>query len=263
TNLFVGIARDMGMTTFYVDVNEAIKVRKIQDLIVARGHVCAGVRFPYKFVLYDFAEQPERAYRHYAILDDMEAMATFLLARTLNRTLHAAPDEIDALLDGARDDTKLALAVKPDFAKAYVNLGTALLRLGQRDEAIAMYERAVDRSPHLLAAHLALGYVYAQDGRNAESRREYEEAAGALPDDPIVLYHLGVAQYRDGALPAARRTLLHAVELEPSQSEAWAALGLTYRALKDEPSALRAFLTAASGGQPPPAEDPAVPSAPR
>ena len=245
TNLFVGIARDMGLPAYYVDVTQATTVSRVQDRIVAQGHICAGIRFPHGFVLYDFADRPERPYRGYSLLDDREALATFVLARHLNETLtEPDPARREELLARVREDTALALRVKPDFAKAHVNLGTAYLRLGHREDAVASYQRALSIDPRLVAANLAIGYVYAQDGQWTRARAAYEQAKQLLPGDALVRYHLGVASYHDGDLGAARRNLEAALRLEPDLREAWSGLGLTYRALGREDDAIDAFLNA-------------------
>lgn len=250
TNLFIGAARELGLVAYYVDVTQAITVGRVQDVIVTRGHVCAGIWFQTGFVLYDFADRPERAYSKYAILSDVEAVATFVLARHLNLAFREEdPALVDELLALARRDTELALAVNPDFAKAYVNLGSAYLRFGQSAQAIALYRKALLIDSRLVAAHLAMGYVYARDGNYPEARMAFERARAALPSDPIVRYHLGVAQLRDGDPKAALRSLEAALALDPDLKEAWSGLGLAHRALGDEEEALRAFYRA--GDAPP------------
>ena len=46
-----------------------------------------------------------------------------------------------------------AIAIKPDFAEAHINLGIALKTQGKHDEAIAEYRRAVAIKPDYAEAH--------------------------------------------------------------------------------------------------------------
>lgn len=245
TNLYIGIARSVGLQAYYVDVHQAATVRHVGDVMLANGHICAGVRLPNGFRLYDFAQEPEKPYRRYSILDDREALATFLLARHINGVLDtSARKDVATALERSRHDADLALRVKPDFAKAWINLGSAYLRAGRRDAAIEMYQKALEMDGKLVAASLAMGYVYAGNGEWLAARDAFEHARSLLPGDARVRFHVGLAAYHQGDFAAARRSFEAALDLDPELREAWSGLGVTYRALGLEKQARQAFLTA-------------------
>ncbi len=50
-----------------------------------------------------------------------------------------------------------AIALQPDLADAYNNLGNALQQQKRHDEAIVFYERAIALRPEMADAHLNLG----------------------------------------------------------------------------------------------------------
>lgn len=63
----------------------------------------------------------------------------------------------DGKVEEAARSYRQALALDPDFADAYINLGNALDRLGKSDEAIATYQKALELDPDLAGAHYNLG----------------------------------------------------------------------------------------------------------
>ncbi len=243
-NLFVGAARSLGLPAYYVDVTQATRLTKHGDRVIAEGHICAAIWLEHRFLLYDFAKTPERGYRRYAILDDQEMLANFILSRSLNKMLRGGTKRGTRLLEAIQEDTRLALKLKPDFAKARVNLGTAYLRVGRREEALAEYRKALSLDSRLLAAHVAMGYLYAQDGAFAEAAKSYQKAKSYLPEDGIIRYELGMVHYRAGRPAAALRDLKKARELRPDLAEVETGLGVVYRALGDEEAALKAFARA-------------------
>jgi len=61
--------------------------------------------------------------------------------------------------DAAVESYKKAVFLKPDFAKAYYNLGGALQETGQLNEAVKSYESAIALEPENAEAHNNLGNV--------------------------------------------------------------------------------------------------------
>ena len=60
-------------------------------------------------------------------------------------------------LDDAVKSYKKALAIKPDFAEAHNNLGITLKELDQLDEAVKSYEKALTVKPDYFEAFNNLG----------------------------------------------------------------------------------------------------------
>jgi len=56
-------------------------------------------------------------------------------------------------LNEAIEQYKQALQLKPDYARAHVNLGVALIKLGKPEDAIRHYEEALRIEPDYAAAH--------------------------------------------------------------------------------------------------------------
>ena len=86
----------------------------------------------------------------------------------------------------------LSLAQQPEAKQAapapgspedLVQQGQKLSREGKQDEALALYSRALDRSPELYEAHLAAGMALDLKGEYAEAREHFTKAIEAAPAD--------------------------------------------------------------------------------
>jgi Flp pilus assembly protein TadD len=106
----------------------------------------------------------------------------------------------------ARHAFERALVLDPEHEDAQVGLGEALLRFGQREAALALFDR-----------------VLATTGG----------------EDLDLLLSMGRALYREGLLDAALRTFTAASSAHPTSADVSAALGYTVHRQGDEAAALR------------------------
>ena len=88
-------------------------------------------------------------------------------------------------------DYRKFLEMHPDDVEAKVNLGAALVHVGQFDEGIAMYRSALpslsDKNPVLLN----LGLAYYKKGDFARAQEQFEAVHKAEPRDPRIATLLG------------------------------------------------------------------------
>ena len=114
-------------------------------------------------------------------------------------------------------DYRKVIELRPNEVQAKVNLGAALVHLGQFDEAVAMYRAALtsakDKNPILL--NLALAYYKKGDLEHA--REQLEILHDAQPNDVRALILLGDSDLRTGK-PEAALNLLEPVESKYSQN---------------------------------------------
>ena len=68
------------------------------------------------------------------------------------------------------------VVIKPDYAKAHVNLGIELFDRRQVDEAIEHYRAALAIEPNYVVAHLNLGVALAEHKKNDEALEHYRKA---------------------------------------------------------------------------------------
>jgi tetratricopeptide (TPR) repeat protein len=74
-----------------------------------------------------------------------------------------------------------ALAIKPDFAEAWFNLGVAQHRVNKLTEAADAYRKAIEFRPRYIEALINLGQIDAMQGRFDEAQRRLEAALAIDP----------------------------------------------------------------------------------
>jgi tetratricopeptide (TPR) repeat protein len=120
--------------------------------------------------------------------------------------------------DEAMQVMKSLLALNPDNAEALNFLAYGLAEENRDlDEALSYAERAVKLkpAPHILDT---LGWVYYRMGRLLEALKAIEQATLQLPDDAVVLEHLGDIHLALNNLEEARAAYTRALELQPENA---------------------------------------------
>lgn len=139
-NLFVGIAREVGLAPFYVEVSDLQKWNRREGMVVSQGHIVAGMYVNGKLSTFDFLPYRPKSYRDFKPIDDRIAAAHYY------NNLGA-----EALLAGdlarARELVAVATEIAPDFDKALNNLGVCHARAGDLELALETYERALAVDP--------------------------------------------------------------------------------------------------------------------
>jgi Flp pilus assembly protein TadD len=170
----------------------------------------------------------------YRTLDDVEAVAHFYNNRAFERIDEARARGAAVDWEAAALDFRRATRVKPEFARAWSNLGMAEAALGRDADAMGSYREATRRDARLVAPRNNLGALLLRRG-DVPGALGALEAAAAIPNSgPHVLYNLALARLRAGdragavgALRAAReqgyppaRRLLDELALAPAAGAA-------------------------------------------
>lgn len=92
-----------------------------------------------------------------------------------------------------------------------VDVANALLRAGQRAEALEAATQAVTFEPGYARAHATRGWVLMRSGRPDEGIAELERAVALAPGETVWLAQLGQACGEAGQVPRARE-ILHQLE---------------------------------------------------
>jgi len=155
-------------------------------------------------------------------------------------------------IDDAIDDFHRAVAMRPDFQRAHLNLGRALAAKGRHEDAAAAYREALTLDPRDPEAHSDLGVSLAALGRTDEALTHYEQALKLRPDYPEALNNLGSAltglDRAAEALPHLRR----AIALRPEYAKAHYNLAVALYATQSYDDARKEVETARSLGLTPP-----------
>ena len=185
-------------------------------------------------------------------------------------------------LDGAAAAIDAAWAANPDDRRVYAFRGTLRMELGQFEDAVDDFNRALQGDPYAPAVHARLGQAYyllenyeaaAEEYRDAialngdggayylglgraleatndtaAARLNYRTAASKTADDkatPVAaLKAAGRLAYLSGETAEAKQELERAVALAPEDAEAWGFLGIN-RMMTDDAAAAAAFANAA------------------
>ncbi len=131
-------------------------------------------------------------------------------------------------LEEAAAQHRRAVALKPDFAEAHNSLGFVLQCQGKFDEAAAQYERALALRPGLFEAHNNLGNVHREQGKIDLAIARFEQAIALRPDLAEPYYNLGNVLRDQGRLGEAATQYQRAVTLRPDLAEAYNSLGCIF-----------------------------------
>jgi tetratricopeptide (TPR) repeat protein/peroxiredoxin len=131
-------------------------------------------------------------------------------------------------LAGAIEYLQKTVELNPDYPEAWNNLGMIAAQQGRADQAIEDFERSLKLRPHYGIALLNLGNVYRRM-RQFEKASEYlDRALREHPDDPEVHYSLGMLYAQQDQMQQAEAFLTKAIALRPAYPEALNNLGVLY-----------------------------------
>ncbi len=101
----------------------------------------------------------------------------------------------------AVDALQQAESARPTDAMASYYLAQSLLRVGQNEEAVAAFERAIERKPQrndLLEIFQQLGRVHQRAQRTEEAMKVWQRLESLFPDDPRVLEQIAITLAEEG-----------------------------------------------------------------
>jgi len=245
TNLFIGMAREVGVDAVYVDVTTIERVSKEAEVIVNNGHITAGVRYGPDVTMIDFTRTPEREYFGAKVIDDFEAIANYynnqgFLYGFFAETAGDMGDNFDP--DKAELEMyQMALDVSPGFHRALNNLGVAFKRRGRVNDAIEQYNLALQTDPKFAEAYSNLGAAYYSMGRVDDAIAEFEKAAKASGTNAYYYHHLGVIEFHRGNYQAALKHFKKAASRDGSLADSRYYIGESYMKLGDQEKAIKAY----------------------
>lgn len=234
TSLFVGLAREVGVPVFYLDVEDIEKFEKEGDLVVVSGHVSAGYGLARDLRVLDFAAdaQPRGTYRRVHRISDMTALSLYHSNR--GAELLRAGKEKEALVW-----LRKAVALDPEFARPYINLGVALRRSGDNEGAEKAYRKALELDPEAVSAYQNLASLLRGDGRRQEAEELLALAGKVGSRNPFSYLALGDLSFSQRRYEEARRFYRRALRLYRDSAEPYAAMGLVSYATGDTGDAQR------------------------
>jgi Flp pilus assembly protein TadD len=103
-----------------------------------------------------------------------------------------------------------------DICQIIDEAGTFLTRIGEHEDGMALYRRAVKRYPDVAALFGGLGYCASNAGLHEEAVSANRRAVELEPENQKLVNDLGWTLLRAGRFAEARETLERAVAMDPS-----------------------------------------------
>jgi tetratricopeptide (TPR) repeat protein len=128
-------------------------------------------------------------------------------------------------IDEAISQFRKAIRLKPDYALTHNNLGIAFLDHGQTDEAIGQFQEAIRLTPDFAEAYYNLGNALLRKGQTDEAISHYQEAIRLKADYALAHNNLGDALLKKGQTIEAISQFQEAIHLKPDFAEAHNNLG--------------------------------------
>ncbi len=221
TDLFVGVARELGIDVFFLGVERVETYRRQGDLVVVSDHIAVGygdANIDTELMIFDFSPYHNEGYRDVRQISDLTAIAMFYSNRGAE-TLQEG-----RVLD-AVSWLRTAVAIDPWLTPAWVNLGVGLRRAGDLSGAEDAYKHALVIDPRTSSAYQNLAALLQIQGRHQEAEGFIEVLQKTPNRNPYSYLSLGDISLRSGRLEEARRFYRRAVNLSRDDAEIFAALG--------------------------------------
>jgi tetratricopeptide (TPR) repeat protein len=179
-----------------------------------------GIHMAWKYMQAGAFEQTLETYQQVLENDPQNSMIYHNVAYAHYRLGHYSE---------AVDFSTRALALKPDYLKARLFLGHALLAKGDAEAALEAYGAVLQLDPNDPEVHQGRARGFRKLGRAEESIQAYEEAIRVQPDDVGSYRSLGGLLAEQGRFSEAGNTLQKAASLDSTQAVIWYMLAQTRR----------------------------------
>ena len=138
--------------------------------------------------------------------------------------------------DEIRDSERLTF-----LANVYANLAIAYEDIGQLEQAIAQYQKALELLPMKSALHRDLAGVYWKMRRYADAESHYKIVITDDATDIQVVYRLGLIFLTKEDYEAAIAQFERVIELNSAHIRAYEAIGIAYQEIGDISAAVGVF----------------------
>ena len=147
-------------------------------------------------------------------------------------------------IDEALKDYLRAIELSPKNPAAYSNRGAAYISLDKFDKAIVDFSKAIQLNPNNATAYSNRGVAYLQKGDTDLAITDLSEAICLKPDNVTAYSNRGMAHSIKGDFDSALRDLHKSVKLDPCDAAAYNNRGNTYKENGDVELAIRDYNTA-------------------
>lgn len=225
TNLFVGMARSVGLLVNYAEVTEVESFDKIGGTVVYNSHICAVVFSGPKPHIIDFSLRSYPQYHAWRTITDVEAAASYY--NNLG-SYHVIMSSDTASLKRAEEYFSISMKLDPAYVQAYNNLGVLRMRNHDIEGAMNLYQRALDIQPGYFAAYANLGNIYTSRGETGRAIELMRSAIKASPDNHFAYLNLAKLYISTGQPELAEKCLKDSLDINKRFTDARHELGRLY-----------------------------------
>jgi Flp pilus assembly protein TadD len=225
-NLFVGLARDLGLNPFYVEVTDYQTWNHRAGMVISQGHIVGGMYLSGELKTYDFLPYRPKAYRQFKPIDDLTAVAHFY--NNLGAEALLAGDEKQAV-----HLLSVANQIAPRFQKSLNNLGVCRARAGDFEGALALYRKGLEVDPGNTMLLTNMSRAYQHLGRGAEAAKLLAEVEASNTTNPFFYVYMGDMALARGDSQKALDYMVRALRLDSEVPEVHVGLMKVYLALGD------------------------------
>ena len=112
--------------------------------------------------------------------------------------------------------------------RALLGAGEVMTRQGELERALAVYRKAIALAPDSAAVYRQLGQLYLRTDDEAKARATFAKALQLAPDHAPDHYNLGVAHARDHDYKTAAQHMQRALEIDPEYALVYYSLADMY-----------------------------------
>lgn len=161
-----------------------------------------------------------------AAAEDLSKQATaFYIDNNYNRTM----------------DLILQIDEKERSAQDWLLLGNIMAEQGERDNAVFMYQKAINTDKKFYKAYYNLANIYLEDNKYNMAVDNYKKAISANRENAYLHYNLACAYIKLGKIKKAKSSLLQAITLKPDVPEFQYNLAYVYNSL-NKPKIAQTYL---------------------
>jgi Flp pilus assembly protein TadD len=226
-NLYIGMARHLGMEVRYQTVQIRPMWNRRGELLILSEHINALGRIgPSNQYIIDFTPEIRLQQQTAETISDQEAEALYFNNLAVEMLVAGNTEQALELF-------RIALALDPALAMAWNNIGSALGRLDKPELAEYSFLKAslLDRNNASSINNLAR--YYAEIGETAKSQRYRRAVQSYNNRNPYYHYMLGNLAFEEKNFDAARDHFQEAIRRNDLEPDFYLALGLTFRELGD------------------------------
>ena len=161
----------------------------------------------------------------------------------------ASPEELSKQATAFYSDNnfektiELLLQIMPEnrTAQDWLILGNLLDEKGEKEQALFMYQKALEVDSKYYKACYNRGNIYMEQGKYTEAIENYNKAAKINATNPYVYYNLACAYLKRGKTKEAKNALLKAVTIKNDIPEIHYNLAYVYQKL-NKPKLAQTYL---------------------